>query len=108
MSTGTSPYSHPVKQAKVVRPLKEIKVADLSQKENQYPRKMDVDDSTKDKSQDEHDNNASNASAAPLGKLATKMRLMLRRRSTNDKKKQKKEKDYYEVDHMDDVHWTEM
>lgn len=105
ISSGTSLSSHPVKQAKVARPLKEIRVVDLSQIENQAPRTEDIDVDAKDKLQEEQHNNAS---AAPLGKLASKMRLMLRRKSTNDKKKQKKEKDYYEVDHMDDVHWTEM
>lgn len=45
---------------------------------------------------------------APLGKLASKMKSMLRRKSTGDKKKEKKEKekDYY--DPVEDVHWTEM
>jgi pyruvate dehydrogenase phosphatase len=50
-------------------------------------------------------------STAPLGKLASRMKLMLRRRSTTDEKKAKKakkekEKDYY--DPVEDVHWTEM
>jgi hypothetical protein len=53
---------------------------------------------------------ASEASLAPLGKLALRMRSMLRRRSTTDTKKEKKErkreKDYY--DPIEDVHWTEM
>lgn len=45
---------------------------------------------------------------APLGKLASKMKSMLRRKSTGDKKKEKKEKekDYY--DPVETVHWTEM
>jgi hypothetical protein len=46
-------------------------------------------------------------STAPLGKLASKMRLMLRRKSTADKKKkERKEKDYYSP--VEEVHWTEM
>lgn len=50
-------------------------------------------------------------STAPLGKLASRMKLMLRRKSTSDEKKAKKakkekEKDYY--DPVEDVHWTEM
>jgi hypothetical protein len=44
-------------------------------------------------------------STAPLGKLASRMKMMLRRKSTTDKK-EKKEKDYY--DPVEDVHWTEM
>jgi hypothetical protein len=48
-------------------------------------------------------------STAPLGKFASKMKLMLRRKSTPSKKKEKKkekEKDYY--DPVEVVHWTEM
>jgi pyruvate dehydrogenase phosphatase len=46
-------------------------------------------------------------STAPFGKLASRMKMMLRRKSTNDgKKKEKKEKDYY--DPVEDIHWTEM
>jgi hypothetical protein len=49
-------------------------------------------------------------STAPLGKLASKMKLMLRRKSTTDSKKKKekkeKEKDYYSP--VEEVHWTEM
>jgi pyruvate dehydrogenase phosphatase len=49
---------------------------------------------------------ATGNSGAPLGKLASKMKSMLRRRSAQDKKKEKKEKDYY--DPAEIVHWTEM
>ncbi|KAF1914305.1 hypothetical protein BDU57DRAFT_557973 [Ampelomyces quisqualis] len=50
-------------------------------------------------------------STAPLGKLASRMKLLLRRKSTTEEKKAKKakkekEKDYY--DPVEDVHWTEM
>lgn len=47
------------------------------------------------------------SAAAPLNKLASKMKSMLRRRSATDSHKEKKKKrtDYYEVQ---DVHWTEM
>jgi hypothetical protein len=55
-------------------------------------------------------------SVAPFGKLASKMKLMLRRRSTAEEKQEKqekkkkekekeKEKDYY--DPVEDVHWSE-
>jgi hypothetical protein len=51
---------------------------------------------------------------APFGKLASKMKLMLRRRSTAEekqekqekKKKKEKEKDYYDP-MEDDIHWSE-
>ena len=95
----------PVKQVRLARPPKEVRVVDLSQKENEVPQKENIDDNAKDKVQEEQD---SHAGAAPLGKLASKMKLMLRRKNTNDKKKPKKKEDYWAVDRMDDVHWTEM
>lgn len=44
--------------------------------------------------------------AAPLVKLASKVKFMLRRRSgMSEKKKEKKEKDYYDPE--ENLHWTE-
>lgn len=45
--------------------------------------------------------------SAPLGKLATRMKSLLRR-NTTEKKKEKKAKAYQEVDRLEDVHWSEM
>lgn len=104
-STGTSLSAPPVKKSRSAKPAKEARVIDLCQKENQAPQEEDLEDDEKKQLQEE---SATNASSAPLGKLASKMKLMLRRKNTNEKKKQKKEKDYYDVDRMDDVHWTEM
>lgn len=95
----------PVKKTRSAKPAKENRVVDLCQKENQAPQDEGLDND--EKKQLEEDLNT-NASSAPLGKLASKMKLMLRRKNTSDKKKPKKEKDYYDVDRMDDVHWTEM
>lgn len=47
---------------------------------------------------------------APFGKLASKMKLMLRNKNTDEKKekKNKKKKAWEDVDRLEDVHWTEM
>ncbi|KAJ4338770.1 hypothetical protein N0V87_003685 [Didymella glomerata] len=44
---------------------------------------------------------------APLGKLATRMKSLLRR-NTSEKKKEKKSKPQQEYDRLDDSHWSEM
>lgn len=44
---------------------------------------------------------------APLGKLATRMKSLLRR-NTSEKKKEKKPKPQQEFISLDDTHWTEM
>ncbi|KAF9692060.1 hypothetical protein EKO04_009906 [Ascochyta lentis] len=44
---------------------------------------------------------------APLGKLATRMKSLLRR-NTSDKKKEKKSKVQPEFDRLEDAHWSEM
>lgn len=53
---------------------------------------------------------------ASLGKFATKIQSMLRRRSASDKsdkrnvesKANRKRKKYQDLDYMEDVHWSEM
>ncbi|KAL1601323.1 hypothetical protein SLS59_005477 [Nothophoma quercina] len=45
--------------------------------------------------------------AAPLGKLATRMKSLLRR-NTSEKKKEKKSKPAQEFDRLEDAHWSEM
>ncbi|KAF1923699.1 uncharacterized protein M421DRAFT_74733 [Didymella exigua CBS 183.55] len=44
---------------------------------------------------------------APLGKLATRMKSLLRR-STSEKKKDKKSRSQQEYDRLGDTHWSEM
>lgn len=44
---------------------------------------------------------------APLGKLATRMKSLLKR-NTSEKKKEKKVKPQQEYDRLDDTHWSEM
>lgn len=48
-----------------------------------------------------------NSDIAPLGKLATRMKSLLRR-NTSEKKKEKKSKPQQEYDRLDDAHWSEM
>jgi pyruvate dehydrogenase phosphatase len=92
-----------VKSARKVKATKEVTIIDPYQNDNAEPRR-DENYEVKPPLEEGSDN------TAPFGKLASKMKLMLRRRSTGDKKKEKKEKekekDYY--DPVEDVHWTEM
>ncbi|KAF1851439.1 protein serine/threonine phosphatase 2C [Cucurbitaria berberidis CBS 394.84] len=104
-SVSTTASSYPVKQARLVEPPKQVRLLDLAQMENQTPQERDNNDHANHKLEEEQN---SNPGTAPLGKLASKMRLLLRRKNTNNKKKAKKEKDYYDVHRMDDVHWTEI
>jgi hypothetical protein len=57
-----------------------------------------------EKSQSEH---SPKADTAPLGKLATRMKSLLRR-NTSEKKKEKKGRTHPEVDRLEDIHWSEM
>jgi len=83
------------------RPVKPIKVNDTSEKRNEHQHKETSDES------ELHAEHSTGNNTAPFGKLASKMRLMLRRKSTTgEKKKEKKEKDYYGPE--EDLHWTEM
>lgn len=105
ISSETSLSSHPVATTKTTRP-PDIRIAPVrTQTGALVSQKREVEEEEKSRLQEEPDRNTG---AAPLGKLASKMKLMLRRKNTTGKKKRTKEKDYYEVDHVDDVHWTEM
>lgn len=44
---------------------------------------------------------------APLGKLATRMKSLLRR-NTSEKKREKNKKQHQEFDRLEDAHWSEM
>jgi len=105
ISATTSLSSHPTKQPKSAKRLKEIKIVDVSQKENMIANQSNLSATEMNKTREEQ---TSVTSPAPFGKLASKMKLMLRRRSTDNKKKPKKEKEQFEVDRIEDVHWTEM
>ncbi|KAH7086533.1 phosphatase 2C-like domain-containing protein [Paraphoma chrysanthemicola] len=99
-----APPVNKVKSARKAKANKEVTIIDPYQNENVEPRR-DENYEVKPPLEEGSENNT-----APFGKLASKMKLMLRRRSTGDKKKDKKEKekekDYY--DPVEDVHWTEM
>jgi pyruvate dehydrogenase phosphatase len=105
ISANTSLSSHPTKQPKSVKRPKEIKIVDVSQKENLVARESNHNATEMNKTPEEQ---TSVTSPAPFGKLASKMKFMLRRRSTENKKKPKKEKEQIEVDRIESVHWTEM
>jgi pyruvate dehydrogenase phosphatase len=106
MSIGTRLAAPPIKKVKSARktkPGKEVTIVGPYQEEDDDEPHKEDNYEVKAPLQEPNEN-----SAAPFGKLASKMKLMLRRRSTGDKKKEKKEKekDYY--DPVEDVHWTEM
>ena len=105
ISVTTSLSSHPVEPVKSTKPRKEIRMVDVSQMVHQSSQKEESEETEESKPQDDQD---TNSNPAPLGRLASKMKLMLRRRNTTEKKKQRKERDYYEVDRVENVHWTEM
>lgn len=102
---NTSLSSHPTKKIKPVHRPKEIRIVDFQPREDVTPKKVDIDVATTIKSPGAQ---SSVTSPAAFGKLASKMKFMLRRRSTGDKKKPKKEKEPMEVDRLEDMHWTEM
>ncbi|KAF2127923.1 hypothetical protein P153DRAFT_376853 [Dothidotthia symphoricarpi CBS 119687] len=117
ISTQTSLASHPFARAntspEVIRSKKVLninivrpnKIAEISQEEVQMPVEESVDDGTTKPSEEQ----TAQPNAAPFGKLATRMKSLLRRRTTGDKKKEKKPKESLpEIDRMEDVHWTEM
>lgn len=75
-----------------------------SQKENQPP----VEKATEQKVEEEQDHSSH---AAPLEKLASRMKSLLKRKNTGEKKAEKiekRKKGYYDLDRVEDVHWTEM
>jgi pyruvate dehydrogenase phosphatase len=104
ISSKTSLSSHPTKVARYSTRPQEIKLADLSQQDC-TPTSEDIanDDKTKP-----HEQTPSTPTTAAFGRLANKMKLMLRRKNTNAKKKEKKRREFEEVDRIEDVHWTEM
>jgi pyruvate dehydrogenase phosphatase len=57
-----------------------------------------------------HEDPVTIANSAPLGKLATRMRSILGRRNTSNKKSKKKPRAHEEVERLEDAdkHWSEM
>lgn len=99
----SSHTSHPTKEIRHISRPTDFKLADLSQQH--YPPECEDIEPDPEKP-GEH--NASTPTSAAFGKLASKMKLMLRRKNTNAKKKEKKKREYEDVDRIEDVHWTEM
>lgn len=95
ITSSTSLSSHPFKKRE-----------EETQKENVSPAEGEVGDDAKAKEE-------SSSSTAPLSKLATRMKHMLRRKSAGDpsekqKKNEKRKREYEDVDRIEDLHWTEM
>ncbi|RMZ67417.1 phosphatase 2c [Pyrenophora seminiperda CCB06] len=82
----------------------QFKLADLSQQD--YV--SDHHESAKEEEQKHEEQSAGTPTTATFGKLASKMKLMLRRKNTDAKKKEKKKRVYEEVDKIEAVHWTEI
>jgi hypothetical protein len=77
------------------------------QKENTSPR--DRKDSLAEEEPEPVSTQAEQPShIAPLNKLATKMKSLMRRKNVGEKKTEKKKKEYEDLDRMENVHWTEM
>jgi hypothetical protein len=90
------------------KPQTQAAIVETPHQENEQPRNMEIDETKVPSSPPPTPN-----MTAPFGKLASKMKLMLRRRSTAEEKQEKKkkkekeerEKDYY--DPIESRHWSE-
>lgn len=92
-----------LKMPRRARPVKDTKSTDVPQEEANRPHREGESEKTVEDQDPPVDTNT-----APFGKLASKMKLMLRRKSaTSDKKKERKEKekDYYDPEEY--LHWSE-
>lgn len=103
ISSNTSLASHQTREARHISHPKEFKLADLSQQH--YPPKCEDIQPTEE---DPDEQKSGTPTSATFGKIASKMKLMLRRKNTNTNKKEKKKRHYEEVDRIEDRHWTEM
>lgn len=94
---------------KVVKTISEE--AALRKEAEAQARKLVAEEEAVAKSQDATEKSLSSPNpkpeTAPLGKLATRMKSLLRR-NTSEKKKEKKSKPQQEYDRLDDTHWSEM
>ncbi|KAF2732671.1 hypothetical protein EJ04DRAFT_305278 [Polyplosphaeria fusca] len=74
----------------------------LNEKENVPPTKetADVEGEGKEEEQNEHGDT--------LGKFTTKVKSLLRRRTVNEKRAEKRRRARQDLEYMEDVHWTEM
>jgi hypothetical protein len=90
------------------KPQVQAAIVETAHRENEHPQNTETDETKVPSSPP-----PTPSIAAPFGKLASKMKLMLRRRSTAEEKQEKKrkkekeerEKDYY--DPMESRHWSE-
>lgn len=101
---ASPPLPQSVKPSRSAKRPRDIQV-NLSQREEPVTATVVVEASEKVK---EKEGGILSPSFPPLGKFASKVKLMLRRKNTSEKKKEKKKREWEEVDRLEDVHWTEM
>ncbi|RAR03475.1 protein serine/threonine phosphatase 2C [Stemphylium lycopersici] len=97
MLSDTSLASRATKETRHVSQPKPVTLADLSQ-QHYPPKSEDIDH---DEEKKPGDQSAGTPTTAAFGKLASKMKLMLRRKNTKAKK-EKKKRQYEEVDRIED------
>ncbi|KAH9863866.1 hypothetical protein J1614_009798 [Plenodomus biglobosus] len=94
----------PIQPGAYKRP-RDIHVVNLNQRDDDTLKVTNIEHDDPPKSKEA---GSLSPSMAPFNKLASKMRLMLRRKNTDVKKKEKKKREWEDVDRLEDVHWTEM
>lgn len=101
----TSPLSQPPSQPRAMKRPRDVHVVNLDQRNDNTSKVTHIDYNEPPKSKEA---GSPSPGIAPFNKLASKMKLMLRRKNTNEKKKEKKKREWEDVDRLEDVHWTEM
>ncbi|KAF2475983.1 uncharacterized protein BDR25DRAFT_212090 [Lindgomyces ingoldianus] len=96
------PASDPFVPPKPWYPAK--RVDDPSQKENQPPTSGE----TTEDADAEGNAREEQSNSAAFGKLATRMKSILRRKAPGEKKIKKQRRHEQDLDYMEDVHWSEM
>ena len=88
MPAHASLSSHPVVSIQEEQP----------QKENHPPAEEE---------REKKDEEEQPAQSDPLGKLTSRMKSLLKRKNPGEKK-EKRKRNYYELDRVETVHWTEL
>ncbi|KAL1612823.1 hypothetical protein SLS60_001052 [Paraconiothyrium brasiliense] len=87
MPANASLSSHPV-----------VSIQEEPQKENHPPAEEE---------REQKDEEEQPAQSDPLGKLTSRMKSLLKRKNPSEKK-EKRKRNYYELDRVETVHWTEL
>jgi hypothetical protein len=86
-------------------------ISEKGHKENRPPSEKDE---KAEAEAEQKEKEEQSSAVAPLGKLATRMKSMLRRKTSSEKKSggesraERRRRKYQDLDYMEDVHWTEM